>query len=73
MGYGKPPKHSQFKPGVSGNPKGRKKDKSSFVRFEDVLMAELEKETNIIEHGKKKSVPIIHALAKDIIARLRTH
>jgi hypothetical protein len=24
VGYGKPPKHSQFKPGQSGNPKGRK-------------------------------------------------
>lgn len=24
-GYGKPPKHSQFKPGQSGNPKGRPK------------------------------------------------
>lgn len=23
VGYGKPPKHSQFKPGQSGNPKGR--------------------------------------------------
>lgn len=25
VGYGRPPKHSQFKPGQSGNPKGRKK------------------------------------------------
>jgi len=25
VGYGKPPKHSQFKPGVSGNTKGRPK------------------------------------------------
>lgn len=25
VGYGKPPKHSQFKPGQSGNPKGRPK------------------------------------------------
>ncbi len=25
VGYGKPPKHSQFKPGESGNPKGRPK------------------------------------------------
>jgi hypothetical protein len=28
VGYGKPPKHSQFKPGVSPNPKGRPKRKS---------------------------------------------
>lgn len=25
VGYGKPPKHAQFKPGKSGNPKGRPK------------------------------------------------
>ena len=25
IGYGKPPKHTKFKPGVSPNPKGRKK------------------------------------------------
>ena len=26
VGYGRPPKHTQFKPGQSGNPKGRPKD-----------------------------------------------
>ena len=26
VGYGKPPRHSQFKKGVSGNPRGRPKD-----------------------------------------------
>ena len=25
VGYGKPPKHSQFRPGQSGNPAGRRK------------------------------------------------
>ena len=25
VGFGKPPKHAQFKPGKSGNPKGRPK------------------------------------------------
>lgn len=25
VGYGKPPKHTQWKPGQSGNPKGRSK------------------------------------------------
>lgn len=29
VGYGSPPKHSRFKPGVSGNPKGRPKRKRS--------------------------------------------
>jgi hypothetical protein len=30
VGYGKPPKHSRFKPGQSGNPKGKKKGTRSF-------------------------------------------
>lgn len=30
VGYGKPPRHSRFKPGQSGNPKGRRKGAKSF-------------------------------------------
>ena len=30
IGYGKPPRHSRFKPGQSGNPKGKKKGTRSF-------------------------------------------
>ena len=30
VGYGKPPQHSRFKPGQSGNPKGRKKGARGF-------------------------------------------
>lgn len=30
VGYGKPPAHSRFQPGQSGNPKGKKKGAKSF-------------------------------------------
>jgi hypothetical protein len=30
VGYGKPPKHTRFKPGQSGNPKGRPKASKDF-------------------------------------------
>ena len=30
IGYGKPPEHTRFRPGQSGNPKGRKKGSNNF-------------------------------------------
>ena len=33
VGYGKPPKHSRFKPGQSGNPKGRPKGRIPIARL----------------------------------------
>ena len=38
VGYRKPPRHSQFKPGRSGNPKGRPRKKQA---FEDDFQAEM--------------------------------
>lgn len=31
VGYGKPPKHGQFAPGTSGNPKGRPRGSKNFA------------------------------------------
>jgi Family of unknown function (DUF5681) len=39
-GYGRPPRHAQFKPGKSGNPKGRPKGSRS---FETILLDLLNK------------------------------
>jgi hypothetical protein len=35
IGYGKPPKHSRFKPGQSGNPKGREKGSKGLRKIID--------------------------------------
>ena len=38
IGYGRPPKSTRFKPGQSGNPKGRKKgSKNTYSILRDIL------------------------------------
>ena len=49
IGYGKPPRKSQFKPGHSGNTKGRPKNsKNTYTMLNDVL----EQKINIKENGR---------------------
>lgn len=64
VGYGKPPKESQFKPGQSGNPKGRsKKTKDLQKLFE----RELSKTLRVSENGQLTTVTIREAFVKSVI------
>lgn len=52
VGYKKPPKHTQFKPGESGNYAGRpRKDRTA----KGVLRAELNKKVTVTENGVRTS------------------
>lgn len=53
VGYGKPPKHTQFKPGQSGNPRGRPKGSRN---FKSDLLDVLKKPVQIAENGRKKKI-----------------
>ncbi|OUS36931.1 hypothetical protein A9Q94_07590 [Rhodobacterales bacterium 56_14_T64] len=64
VGYGKPPKNTRFKKGVSGNPNGRRKgtkNVGSMVR--ETFMRKI----TITENGKKKRVPVLEALLRQLV------
>jgi hypothetical protein len=52
VGYGKPPRHSRFKPGQSGNPKGRPKGSSN---FKTVLRKTLTSKVRVTKDGQSRT------------------
>lgn len=64
-GYGKPPKHSQFKKGRSGNPDGRPKGASSIKAD---LTAELNETLTFTENGKACTISKQRAVIKSLTA-----
>jgi hypothetical protein len=64
-GYGRPPKHSQFKKGQSGNPRGRPKGASSFKAD---LAAELQEKLALFENGKERKITKQRAFIKTLTA-----
>lgn len=73
VGFGKPPKHSQFKKGQSGNPKGRPKGSLSFAT---ILNNALFEKVVVNEAGQKivktkLEVMLIQALNKAVAGDLK--
>jgi hypothetical protein len=66
VGYGKPPQHSQFKKGQSGNPSGTSK---SQVSLKQLLREEGEKQIKITENGQEQMITKKEVIAKAITAK----
>jgi hypothetical protein len=64
VGYGRPPKHSQFKPGRSGNPKGRP-PKSKNV--DTLIKSELDATVTIKEGGRELRITKREAIVKQFV------
>jgi Family of unknown function (DUF5681) len=64
VGYGKPPRSNQFKPGESGNPKGRPKGaKSEATILHDLLQHKI----SLNERGKSRKITIHEGILRRII------
>jgi hypothetical protein len=61
VGFMKPPQHTQFKPGQSGNPHGRPKKTDTVA---DVLRKELNTRVTVVKDGKRKRLPMLRAIIK---------
>ena len=66
VGYGKPPREHRFKPGQSGNPRGRPKGARGFkADVEEALRATIV----ITEDGKQRRITIVAAALKRLIQK----
>ena len=68
VGYGKPPKATQFKKGQSGNPSGKKKPAS----LEDILKRTLAKQVTVTVDGKKQSLPMMEVIIQALVRKAAT-
>jgi hypothetical protein len=61
VGYKRPPAHTQFKPGQSGNPKGRKIESKN---TSTLLAEELNQRMSVTENGRQRRITKRHAIIK---------
>ena len=66
IGYGKPPVATRFKPGKSGNPKGRPKGSLNLATD---LSAELGEQITVREGGRQHRISKQRALVKSLMAK----
>lgn len=70
VGYGKPPTHSRFKPGQSGNPRGRPKGAKTKrpalheERMKDIILDEAYREITVRDGNRDITVPMAQAVVR---------
>lgn len=64
VGYGKPPKATQFRKGQSGNPKGRPKGRKNAATVLNEVLAE---KVTINENGQRRKVTKLEAAFKQVV------
>lgn len=70
VGYAKPPVSTRFKPGQSGNPKGRpkgsknKKSRLNEERFKEIILAEAYRTIKVSDGDRNVSIPMAQAVVR---------
>src|SRR6202140_2181750 len=64
VGYGKPPRHSRFEKGHSGNPRGRAKGSRN---LSTLLDSALDERVIVSENGKRKRISKREAILKQLV------
>lgn len=59
VGYGRPPRHTRFKPGQSGNPRGRPRGARN---IRTIVPEVLNRKISVTSGGRRKEVPIREAM-----------
>ena len=64
VGFGRPPRSTRFRPGQSGNPKGRPK---AVTNVDDVLRKRLFAKVSVQENGIRKKITVLEAILGRLI------
>ena len=64
VGRGRPPKHTRFKAGQSGNPKGRPRGSRNIATIIEHVMAQ---KITVIENGRKKTMSAREAILRALL------
>ncbi len=59
IGYRRPPKHSRFKPGHSGNPRGRP---TGVISLSDIIRKIVGQKVAVTENGRTRRIPRLEAI-----------
>jgi Family of unknown function (DUF5681) len=66
IGYGKPPRHTRFKPGCSGNPRRRPKDAKN---LSTLVHEALNEPVVVAENGRRRKVSKRRAIITQLVNR----
>lgn len=64
VGYGRPPRHSRFESGQSGNPRGRPKGSANLATY---LAKALSEKVVVKEGGRRRTITKAEAIAKQLV------